>query len=83
MPAELRFPLYSLADAATEKTIFTGAKNDRRLLLFTTAERANRYGATLECTASIVRLKEPSDLRILLASQGDEPAFNIEIDAGP
>jgi len=81
MPAELRFPLYSLTDSTTEKTIFKHSENDRRLLLFTTAEKASRYRASLGDPALIVKLKEPNDLRSLLASQGDESAFSIEIDA--
>jgi len=80
MPADLRFPLYALADAPTSKTVFRGPPNDRRLLLFTTAERASRYRSGLHLTASVVKLKEPKDLRSLLAQQAEESTFGVEID---
>jgi hypothetical protein len=70
-----------LTDSTTEKTIFKHSENDQRLLLFTTAEKASRYRASLADPALVVKLKEPSELRSLLASQGDESAFSIEIDA--
>jgi hypothetical protein len=80
MPVDLRFPLYALADIQTTNTVFRGSKDDRRLLLFTTAESASRYRSKLELNASVVKLREPKDLRILLSMQSQTPKFNVEID---
>jgi hypothetical protein len=80
MPVDFRFPLYALADIQTTKTVYRGEKGDRRLLLFTTAENASRYRSKLELAASVVKLREPKDLRILLSMQSQTPAFSIEID---
>lgn len=80
MPADLRFPLYALADASTSKTVFRGPPQDRRLLLFTTAEYASRYRSRVNLTTSVVKLKEPKDLRALLAQQAEESTFSVEID---
>jgi hypothetical protein len=80
MPARLQFPLYALADFDTSKTVFRGVPGDRRLLVFTTAEKASHYRSSLQLTASVVKLKEPRDLRILLSIQTEEPGFGVEID---
>jgi len=79
MPAELRFPLYALADATTTETIFKGRQKDRRLVLFTSAEKASDYRSRLNRPASVVKLKEPKDVRMLLSQQGQAP-FDVEID---
>jgi len=80
MPAELRFPLYALTDIKTTKTVFGGNAKDRRMLLFTTAENASHYRWKLDLAASVVRLKEPKDLRMLLALQGEDVTFGVEFD---
>jgi hypothetical protein len=80
MRVDLRFPLYALADIQTTQTLFRGEVGDRRLLLFTTAENASRYRSKLELNASVVKLREPKDLRILLSMQSQTPKFNVEID---
>jgi hypothetical protein len=80
MPADLRFPLYALADLGTSKTVFRGSANDLRMLLFTSAENASHYRASQELSASVVRLREPKDLRMLLSLQGDQVTFGVEID---
>jgi hypothetical protein len=80
MPGRLEFPLYALAHLETSKTVFRGVPGDRRLLLFTTAENASRYRSALQLTASVVKLKEPRDLRILMSIQTEEPGFGVEID---
>ena len=80
MPSQLQFPLYALAEFTTAKTIFGESDGRRRLLLFTTAERASRYRRTRDLAASVVRLKETRDVRTLLSSQDKSEQFDVEID---
>ncbi|HEX6960734.1 MAG TPA: hypothetical protein VF175_02625 [Lacipirellula sp.] len=80
MPAELQFPLYALADAYTAKTVYGGSAKSRRLLLFTSAEKASYYRRTRDLAASVVRLREPRDVRILLSAQEQDGPFDVEID---
>lgn len=82
MPAELQFPLYALADIATSKTVYGGPAKKPRLLLFTSAEKASDYRRRKELAASVIRLREPRDLRILLSLQDKTSDFDVEIDAG-
>ena len=81
MPVELHFPLYALADIATSKTVYGGPASKPRLLLFTSAERASNYRRRRDLAASVVRLREPRDLRILLSLQDRDIEFDVEIDA--
>lgn len=80
MPKELRFPLFALADRTSAKYVFSEDSSDRRLLLFTTAENASRYRSIRDSSLSVVKLKEPNDLRTLIATQGEAPTFGVEID---
>jgi hypothetical protein len=72
--------MYALADLKTSKTVFAGDAHGLRMLLFTSAENASRYRTSRELSASVVRLKEPKDLRMLLSLQGDQVTFGVEID---
>jgi hypothetical protein len=80
MPAELQFPLYALADASTAKTVYGNHAKRPRLLLFTSAEKASGYRRVRDLAASVVRLREPQDLRILLSAQENAEPFDVEID---
>jgi hypothetical protein len=80
MAVDLQFPLYALADIATSKTVYGGPATKRRLLLFTSAEKASDYRMRKELAASVIRLREPRDLRILLSLQEKDDAFDVEID---
>lgn len=80
MPVNLQFPLYALADMLTAQTIFNGTYNIRRMLLFTSAEKASRYRSNRQLDASIVKLREPKDLRMLFSLQDGKPTFDVEID---
>ncbi|HEX6963894.1 MAG TPA: hypothetical protein VF175_18650 [Lacipirellula sp.] len=81
MPVELQFPLYALADIATSQTVYGGSGKRPRLLLFTSAEKASNYRRRRELVASVIRLREPRDLRILLSLQDKTSDFDVEIDA--
>jgi sigma54-dependent transcription regulator len=80
MAAQLQFPLYALAEFNTAQTVFGEAEGRRRLLLFTTAEKASRYRRMHDLAASVVRLKETRDVRTLLSAQDDREPFDVEID---
>jgi hypothetical protein len=80
MAAQLQFPLYALAEFNTAQTVFGEAEGRRRLLLFTTAEKASRYRRMRDLAASVVRLKETRDVRTLLSAQDKSEPFDVEID---
>ncbi len=80
MPGQFQFPLYALAEFHSAKTIFGESALSRRLLLFTTAEKASQYRRARDLAASVIRLREPRDVRTLLSVQDKNAPFDVEID---